>query len=41
MVICVCAPQNAKDFEEHEKFMGDVTKILHQGRRDGAKRELG
>ena len=32
MVICIYAPGSAKDLEEYEKFMGEMTKVLHEGR---------
>ena len=40
MVMCVFACDSANDFEEYEKFMGEMTKILHDGRLQGAKRRF-
>ena len=34
MVICVYAPDYAKDFEQHEKFMRGLTKMMQDGRKD-------
>ena len=40
--ICDChrvhAQDSAKDFEQYEKFVGAMTKILEEGRREGARR---
>ena len=38
MVICVCAPDSAKNFEECERFMHGLTKVLLEVRKGGAKR---
>ena len=38
MIICIHAPDSAKDFEEYEKFMGEMTKVQHEGLREGARR---
>ena len=35
MIICICTPDSAKDFEEYEKFMGEMTKVQHEGLREG------
>ena len=37
LVMCVYAPDSAKEFEEYEKFMGEMKKIWHGGRRTGAQ----
>ena len=38
MVICVHAPDSAKDRKEDDKFMQGLTKVMLEGRRNGAKR---
>ena len=38
MVLNVYAPDSAKDFGEYEKFMEEMTKVLHEGRRERARR---
>ena len=38
MVICVYAPDSARDFEKYPKFMGELTKVLQEGRKEGARR---
>ena len=40
IVLSVYAPDSAKDFEEYESFMGEMTKVLLGGRREGARRFL-
>ena len=36
--MCVCTQHSGNDLEEHEKFVKEVTKIMQEGRRAGAKR---
>ena len=38
MVTSVYALDSAKDCEEYETFLEDETKVLHEGRREGARR---
>ena len=38
MVISVYAPDSAKDFEEYDKFMRELAKVLLEGRTEGARR---
>ena len=38
MIICVYAPDSAKDCEDCEKFMREFTKVMLEGRTGGAKR---
>ena len=34
------ASDSAEDLEDYDKFMGEMTKVLHEGRREGARRFL-
>ena len=38
MVVCVYALCSAKSFEEYEKFMRELMKVMTGGRKEGAKR---
>ena len=36
-VLSVCVPDSAKDFEQDEKFMEEMTKVLKEGRQERAR----
>ena len=36
--MAVDTPDSGKDLDEYEKFLEEMTKFLHEGRRAGAKR---
>ena len=36
--MCLYAPESAKDFEEYEKIMRELTKVILEGRKEGARR---
>ena len=37
-VMAVDTPDSGKDLDEYEKFLEEMTKMLHEGRRAGANR---